>query len=347
MAVIDLRSDFLSHSSDAMAAAARDAAQSRHFGLREDPWQRKLEARIADVLGQEDALVFPTCTMANTVALLLHTAPGDTVVTQHDAHVLVSEANAGAALGGVRMTTVDVEGALPPPPSWERAVGIEPDAQRPRVTLAVLENTHMRAGGIALPANYVDDVVTLVRARGCALHLDGSRIFYAASALGTTPARLASAFDTVSVSLNKTFGAPIGAALAASAVHIDRALVLRQRLGGGLRPIGAAAAATLAGLDDLAHIAQCNVLAARLASGLARLPCIAPQAPAHPTNIVLAQVLLPWTAAAVCAALAAVDILALPMGAEHIRFVTYRGITAQEIEQVIARLGELLRRPPR
>ncbi|MCC6869171.1 MAG: hypothetical protein IT522_10145 [Burkholderiales bacterium] len=343
MGVIDLRSDFLSHDSPAMKAAARDAADSRHFGLREDPWQRKVEARIAEMLGQEDALVFPTCTMANTVALLLQAKPGETVVTQHAAHVLVSEANAGAALGGLWMTSVDTEGALPPLSSWDRAFGNGSDAQRSRVALAVLENTHMRAGGAALPVEYAHDVVTLVRKRGGALHLDGSRIFYAACALATTPARLASGFDTVSVSLNKTFGAPIGAALAASATHIERALVLRQRLGGGLRPMGPAAAATVAGLDDLSHIATCNALAARLASALANLPCIVPEAPAHPTNIVAAKVLTPWTAAMLCDALAAAGILALPMGVNHIRFVTYRGITADHVEHVIACLGDLLR----
>lgn len=347
MAVIDLRSDFLSHDSPAMAAAAREAAHSRHFGLREDPWQRKVEARIAEMLGHEDALVFPTCTMANTVALLLQARPGETVVTQHAAHVLVSEANAGAALGGLWMTSVDTEGALPPLSSWDRAFGNGSDAQRSRVALAVLENTHMRAGGVALPVDYADPVVTLVRKRGGALHLDGSRIFYAASALATTPARLASGFDTVSVSLNKTFGAPIGAALAASAVHIERALVLRHRLGGGLRPTGAVSAATLAGLDDLSHIATCNALAARLAAGLADLPYIAPEALAHPTNIVAAKVVEPWTAAMLCTALAAAGILALPMGTNQIRFVTYRGITADHIEQVITRLGELLRNPAR
>ena len=77
------------------ADAARD---SRCFGLREDPWQRRLEARIADLLGMEDALVFPTCTMANTTALILAAPPGSVVPTQPDAHMLVSEAGAGAAV---------------------------------------------------------------------------------------------------------------------------------------------------------------------------------------------------------------------------------------------------------
>ena len=85
--MIDLRSDFLTRPTAAMHAAREAAADSHHFGLREDPYQRRLEARIAEITGHEDALVFPTCTMANTAALLLAAPPGSRVITQRGAHV--------------------------------------------------------------------------------------------------------------------------------------------------------------------------------------------------------------------------------------------------------------------
>lgn len=336
MAPIDLRSDFLAHATPAMHAAARAAESSHHFGLREDPWQRKLEARVAALLGKADALVFPTCTMANTTALMLGAEPGSCVVTQQGAHVLISEAGAGAALGGLWLTAVDDPGPLPSVASWQRALGIAPDAQRPPIALCVLENTHNRGGGVPLPVDYVRDVAALARARGARLHLDGSRIFNAACALGVTPAALASDFDTVSISLNKAFGAPIAAALAGSTAAIERALVLRQRLGGGLRPIGPAAAATLAGLDDTSHIARSHELAARLASGLRAIPHLTLDLPAHPTNIVVAQLTPPWTAAALCERLATRGLLAIPLTADRVRFVTYRDVTADQIDRAIA-----------
>lgn len=345
MGPLDFRSDFLSHATPAMDAAGRAAAGSRHFGLREDPWQRKLEARLAALLGKEDALVFPTCTMANTTALLLHAAPGSTVVTQQGAHMLTSEANAGAALGGLWMTAVDDEGARPPLAAWGRALCNVPDAQRAPVALVALENTHNRTGGVALPAAYSTEVVALGRSHGARAHLDGSRIFYAAAALGAAPADLAAGFDTVSVSLNKTFGAPLAAALAGSAESIERALPMRQRLGGGLRPLGAAAAATLAGLDDLSHIATSLAHAARLADALAEIPVVAPERPPEQTNIVLARITRPWTAASLCARLAQEGILALPFAADRVRFVTYRGITDDDIDFTIARLQAVLRGP--
>ncbi len=345
MGTIDLRSDFLAHATPAMDEAARVAAGSRLFGLREDPWQRKVEARLAALLGKEDALVFPTCTMANTTALLLQAVPGSTVVMQQGAHMLTSEANAGAAIGGLWMTAVDGEGARPPLAAWQQALATTADAQRAPVALVALENTHNRTGGVALPAAYCGEVVALARSRGARAHLDGSRIFYAAAALRTAPADLAAGFDTVSVSLNKTFGAPVAAALAGSAEAIERALPVRQRLGGGLRPIGSAAAATLAGLEDVSHVATSLAHAARLADALARMPCVAPERPPEQTNIVLASLTRPWTAAALCDRLALDGVLALPFAADRVRFVTYRGITDDDIDVTIARLQAILRGP--
>lgn len=345
MEVIDLRSDFLAHPSPAMDEAGRAAAGSRQFGLREDPWQRKLEARLAALLGKEDALVFPTCTMANTTALLLQAPPGSTVVAQQGAHMLVSEANAGATFGGVWMTAVDSEGARPPLAAWQRALGVAPDAQRSPLSLVLLENTHNPTGGVALPAAYGAEVVALAHASGARVHLDGSRLFYAAAALATTPHALASGADTVSVSLNKTFGAPIAAALAGTAASIERALTIRQRLGGGLRPIGAAAAATLAGLDDLSHVAASNARAGRLADALAESPRVAVERPPEQTNIVLATLTAPWTAARLCARLAQDGVLALPVGPDRVRFVTYRGIGDAAIDTAIARVQAALREP--
>jgi len=339
---IDLRSDFLTHATPAMAAAASAAAGSRCFGLREDPWQRRLEARIAELLGKKDALIFPTCTMANTVALMLGAAPGSTVVTQPGAHVLVSEANAGAALGGLRMTAVEGDGAMPPLSAWQAALSATPDAQRAPIALVVLENTHTRSGGMALPRQYAQAVAGIAREAGASLHLDGARLLYAASALATSPAALAAPFDTVSLSLNKTVGAPIAAALAGTAAAIERALPLRQRLGGGLRPTGAASAAALAGLDDVSHIARANALAAQLGAGLSELSHVALQSPQ--TNLVLIDVAAPWTAATLCERLANVGVQALPVGPGQVRFATYRGISAEDIDYTIAQMRQILRR---
>ncbi|HVF63391.1 MAG TPA: GntG family PLP-dependent aldolase [Casimicrobiaceae bacterium] len=342
METIDLRSDFLTRPTAAMLAASAAAENSRHFGLREDPWQRRLEARIAELVGTEDALVFPTCTMANTTAMMIGAPPGSRVVTQDGAHVLVSEAGAGAALGGLVMTSVGAPGALPPIDAWACAFADGGDAQRPPVRLCVLENTHNRGGGVPLPRDEVAAVVALARGRNIGLHLDGSRLFNAACAFETSAAELAAGFSTVSISLNKGFGAPIAAALAGSGAAIEAALVIRQRLGGGIRPTGPSSAATLVALDDFAHFAEVHALARRLAEGLSTQPGIAVEAMPLRTNMVIVRAQPPYDAPDICARFATRGLLVLPYNAQRIRFIVYRGVTAAQIERALTIVRDAL-----
>jgi threonine aldolase len=342
MQVIDWRSDFLARPSAAMEAAAAAARDSRCFGLREDPWQQRLEARVAQMLGAEDALVFPTCTMANTTALMLQAERGSRVLVPPQAHVMLSEAGAGAALAGVFVEAVTADGstpeatAMPPVASWVAALQAGGDAQRPGASLCVLENTHNRAGGIPLAPEYVQQVVRLARDHGAKLHLDGARLFDASVALKLPIGALASGFDTVAVSLNKCFGAGIAAVLAGSRSTIERALTIRQRLGGGIRPTGAVSAGALAGLEELGHIEHVHRLAAALAQGLADSPVLEIQPATTRTNAVIARVRPLDSAAAVAARFAAEGVLVLALDAQRIRFTAYRGIDAAHVERTIA-----------
>jgi len=236
--MIDLRSDFLAHGTPAMTEAwARAAREPYRFGLREDPHQAALERRIADMTAHEDALVFPTCTMANLVEIMLNATRGTRVLTHEGAHVITSEACGAAAFAGVQLVPLVGDPQSNQPEQW-RTAATEGDAQKPATSLFVLENTHNRAAGLPLPLSYTTAVLAIARERGIRTHLDGSRLFHAAAALGTTIDALARGFDTVSLSLNKGFGAPIAAALAGSRSSIEQAVILRQRLGGGIRPHG-------------------------------------------------------------------------------------------------------------
>lgn len=348
---IDLRSDFLARPDAAMdRAAARARNEARYFGLREDPWQRRLEARLAGLTGQQDALVFPTCSMANTTAMLLAAAPGSAVLTQPQAHVLVSEAHAGAALGGLALSAVDGcrDGGSPAMPAlsaWRQALAGTVDAQRPAVRLCVLENTHNRSGGVPLTPDYTASVVALARDHGAGLHLDGARLLYAARSLGVAPAVLCRGFDTVSVSLNKTLGSPVAAALAGPATWIERALTIRQRLGGGLRPTGAACAEALAGLDGLADLDGAMAQARELAADLADCPGVRVLSQPPMSNLVLVELERDNGAAEAVARMAEQGLLALAMDGRRIRFALYRGITANQLARARTIARQALGRP--
>jgi threonine aldolase len=340
---IDMRSDLLARPTLAMVRAMCDAAVApTEFDLREDPRQKALEERLAALLGKDDALVFPTCTMANQVALQVITNPGDTVAAPRDAHILTSEANAAAVLGGLQIAEVPGEPPLPPPEAGEEMARPPGNPLYARVSAFSVENTHNRAGGAVITCEAMAGVLAVARRHGMKVHLDGSRLFNAAVALGCAPRDLAVGCDTVSISLNKSLGAPIAAALAGSKTTIARALRLRQRMGGSIRPTAMPAAATLAALDDWQkRIADDHRRAANLAAGLAQLSGVAVAPPQ--TNIVAVEIRRHGLSPEVlCRYLAEGGVLAMPFGPGRIRIVVYGDISDAAIEQAIKVTGRCL-----
>ena len=326
---VDLRSDLLSRpSADAIDAMARAAAGSGAFGLREDTCQAELERRVASLLGMEDALLFPTCTMANETALLLLGRPGEVVITQEASHVVTSEGGAPAALAGLMPISLG-GGATPALAAWVDAIE-SGDESKPRTGVVVVENTHNRSGGLPLPPDYTGAITDAARRAGVRSHLDGARLFNVAVALDVAPADVAAGFDTVAISLNKGLGAPLGAMLAGRRDTIRRALAIRHRLGGGIRPSGVVAAPALAMLERWPEVAEDHRRARRLAEYLGGIPGFAGERPA--TNIVLLRPGAGRSPASVCEALARAGVLALPFGADRVRFVTYRGLSDDDID---------------
>ncbi len=104
---VDLRSDIISTPTEAMIQAMAEAARKpRGFGMREDADQKELEELSAGLLGFEDALFFPTCTMANQVALMLHCPRGHYVLADRDAHLCNTEGPSTAGISGATLTTL-------------------------------------------------------------------------------------------------------------------------------------------------------------------------------------------------------------------------------------------------
>ena len=345
--IVDLRSDFLTRPTAAMCSAMLSAAQApAQFGLREDPYQQRLEHRLAELLGAEDALLFPTCTMANEVALQLLTLPGEIVLAPPDAHIVTSEAGGPSAIAGVQVVAVPGTSPCPAVGAWEALARSATDELKPRVAALVLENTHNRAGGYVVPLAYVSEVLAVARSAGLRAHLDGARLFNAAVALGVEPRALCAGFDTIALSLNKALGAPIGAALAGSRMLIQRALTLRQRLGGGIRPTGILAAAALEGLADYGHLAADHARARVLAFGLTGVHGLRVDTEAVHTNIVLVDLIAgDRTAQDLCDSLQREGLRVLPFGAHRVRLVVYRDITDADIATAIAAFHAVLQRP--
>jgi threonine aldolase len=253
--------------------------------LGHDPTVHALEQEVARVLGKEMALFFPSGTMANQTAIWLHAEPGTEALCDARSHIYDWEGAGAAALCGVQLRVVTPVGETIRASDVERVVRT-PSRHAPRTSLLCIENTHNGAGGAVTPLAELRALGDSGRSHGLRVHMDGARLWNAHIALGTPLHDLAAAADTVMVSFSKGLGAPIGAALAGSQAHMERAWEIRKRLGGGMRQAGIIAAGALHGLQhhlDRLHIDHTHAATfARMVQGAGGARPVLPD-----TNIVM------------------------------------------------------------
>ncbi|MDB4970056.1 MAG: Low-specificity L-threonine aldolase [Myxococcales bacterium] len=327
--IVDLRSDTVTKPSTAMREAmARAEVGDDVYG--EDPSVNQLQERVAALLGKEAALYVPSGTMANQIALAIHTRPGDEVLVSHGAHCMVFESGAAGALAGVQFGVIgDKRGRFT---AADVAEAINPDNHHfAPTTLVAVENTHNRGGGAIVAQRDILAIADLVHRRGLALHLDGARIWNAHVATGMPLHELAAPFDTVSVCLSKGLGAPVGSLMAGTKALVHKAHRRRKMLGGGMRQAGLLAAAGLWALEhNLARLAEDHANARRFAEPLARLPGIGLDLATVETNIVIWDLLpdCPLDGAAFVARARAQGLLLNAVAARRLRAVTHLDVDA-------------------
>ncbi len=266
--IVDLRSDTVTRPSDGMRAAMA-AADVGDDVYGEDPTVNALQQRVAELFGHEAALFTPTGSMANQICLQLNCPPGSELLCDADAHVVTYEIGAAAALGGISSRTwgpvgadIDVDTVT---------AMIRPAGYHAVATAAVaVEQTHNRGGGGVIALDTLRSLRALTEATGVALHCDGARIWHAHVADAVRLATYGALFDTLSVCLSKGLGAPVGSLVVSSAENIERARVIRKRMGGGMRQVGVLAAAGLYALDhNIERLATDHLRARRIAEALA------------------------------------------------------------------------------
>src|SRR5258705_248975 len=206
--VIDLRSDTVTKPSPAMRRAIADAEVGDDV-LDGDPTTRRLEARVAELLGTEDALFFPSGTQANQTGIALVTEPGTELLLEANAHLVHSEMACVAALSRVQIRPITTPDGLLTADLVRGALR-SPSPHVPRITALAIENTHSNAGGRVLDAPGADRLTRADRDARLAVHLDGARLWNAAAAAGVAPARLAQGANTVKVSISKGLCCPLG-----------------------------------------------------------------------------------------------------------------------------------------
>ncbi|ADU34852.1 low-specificity L-threonine aldolase [Variovorax paradoxus] len=345
--VVDLRSDTVTQPTPAMREAMMAAPLGDDvFGT--DPTVNALQEKIAALLGFEAALFVPTGTQSNLCAILSHCGRGDEYIVGQQAHCYRWEGGGAAVFGSVQPQPLDhaPDGTLP---LAQIEAAIKPDdAHFARTKLLALENT---LGGKLLPFEYVQAATDLAKSKGLQRHLDGARLFNAATAqaalnkrsdIRAEARRIAQCFDSVSVCFSKGLGAPIGSALVGSREFIARAHRIRKMAGGGMRQAGLLAAAASHALDHhVDRLADDHALAQRLAQGLEGIEGLTVEAP-H-TNIVFVDL----TGAAqarsseLLASLNSQGILAT--GLYRLRFVTHLDVDAAGVDRAVAAIRDFFK----
>ena len=306
-----------------------------------DPTTRRLEQRVAELVGQDDALFFPSGTQANQTGIALLARPGTELVVEANAHLVHYELAGVAANWGVQIRPVAT-------PDGRLTGELVRDALRPasphvpRAGAVAAENTHNAAGGKVMSPAVMAGIVSVAQQAELPVHLDGARLWNAAAALGVPLAQLARGAATVMVSFSKGLGCPVGSCLAFAATHRAFAWEIRKRLGGGMRQSGILAAAALYALEcNLGRLVEDHENAKLFAHRLSDCPTVRPSDPE--TNIVMLDLVREAdTADRVVPRLAQAGVLVVPFGARRLRAVTHLDVSRQEVERAAGVITRVL-----
>lgn len=247
MKIIDMRSDTVTLPTEEMRRAMFEAEVGDDV-YEDDPTLKGLEELGAGLLGKEAALFVPSGTFGNQLALLTHCLRGDEVILEENCHIMEHEVGGSAVIAGVQLRAIKGKNGAMDPEEVKRAIR-EDDIHYPRTGLICMENAH--SCGAVLPLENMREIYNIAREYNIPVHIDGARIFNAATALNIAPSDIAACGDSVNLCLSKGLAAPVGSLLLGSAEFIARARKNRKLMGGGMRQAGILAAAGIVALNTM------------------------------------------------------------------------------------------------
>ena len=342
--IVDLRSDTVTRPTPEMRRAMAEAEVGDDvYG--EDPTVNRLEQRAAEIFGREAAIFVPSGTMGNQIAIKIHTRPGQEIICDERGHIFNYEMAMLSHFSGCLPRPIATSNGIL---SWEQVRNrIAPKIYyRAQTGLVEIESTHNMAGGTVYPPAVIDEICDGAHEAGLPVHLDGARIFNAATALGKTVAEITKKCDSVMFCLSKGLGAPVGSLLVGSRKFIEDARVYRKSLGGGMRQAGVLAAAGLIALEKMpARLNQDHENAKFLAHGLAAVPGIQIDATSVATNILVFSVAgTGMTSFEICKKLSEAGVMASGIDAHQIRMVTHMDVDRAGCAEAIEALRAICER---
>lgn len=339
MKEIDLRSDTVTKPTEGMMQAIINAEVGDDV-YKEDPTVNKLERKLADMFGMDEALFFPTGSMANQAAIKLHTQPADQLICDKWAHVYNYEGGGASFNSGVSCKLVDGDRGMITAEQVEENINPPDFYHSPLTTLVCLENTTNKGGGACYDFEEIKRIRKVCDEHNLGFHLDGARLFNALVAKNEDPKEYGKVFDTVSVCLSKGLGTPLGTVLIGNEKVMKNAMRVRKVLGGGMRQIGFMAAAGIYALDNhVDRLAEDHKRASEIGKTLKEQNYIGEVEPVE-TNIVIFYLKNASDEAAFMKALQKENIRISNMGQGKLRVVTHLDYS----EEMHQRFLEVLRR---
>lgn len=334
--MLDFRSDTVTHPTPAMREAMA-AAEVGDDVYQDDPTTNRLEALAAELLGKEAALFVPSGTMGNQLALMAHTNKGDEAIVSENCHIFEHEVGAAAVLSSLNLYPLSFKNGIYDAAQIEAAINSN-DIHEPPTTLICLENA--LANGRVVPLETMQEIRSVANAHGIPIHLDGARIFNAATALGVDAADIAAYVDSASCCLSKGLCAPVGSVLVGSAAFIKRARRYRKMLGGGMRQTGILAAAGIVALTDMTkRLDEDHKTARLLAQLLNDIEGISVDVESMQINMVFTHIdwdnldeLQPW--------LKERGVVIAAYSGPEVRFLTHHGIDEDDVRRLAGLVAE-------
>ena len=308
----------------------------------EDPTTNELCARVAEMTGKQTALLLPTGTMCNEIALRIHCEPGSEMICEQSCHIVNFEAGGPAALSGVMIRGLELECGRFTADQVRDAV--RPLSRyAPETRLVAVEQTTNLGGGSVWPLAQLQEVGAEAKRHGLATHMDGAQLFNACVASGVSVADYSEPFDSVWIDLTKGLGSFAGAVMAGSEAFINTAWKLKQQWGGKLRQSGYISATGLYALDHhIDRLADDHALAAKIGDSLNAMHQVSRVLPVE-TNIVIFDIKETGPLAAeLVERLMASGVRVGVFGPRTVRIVAHIGVDGAGGEMLCGALGEIL-----
>jgi len=307
-----------------------------------DPTVIKLQKKIAKMFGMEDALFFPSGTMANQTGIKIHTHPGDKMFCDKWAHVYNFEGGGAAFNSGVTSHLIDGERGTFTAAQLEEAVsGGRSDIHVPYSRLVSIENTTNKGGGTCWDFEEILKIKKICKDRNLAMHLDGARLFNALVAKNESPKQYGKVFDTISICLSKGLGAPVGSLLLGTKKHMEQAIRVRKLFGGAMRQSGYLAAAGIYALDN--HVERLVIDHTRakiIGATLLNCELIKSVEPVE-TNIIIFNVIDSINEQDFISRMNDAGISLISMGHGKLRMVTHLDFTEDMLESVVLTIDNI------